>query len=104
MTILRRAIAVCGFASLVLAPTAAFAIGHGTPDESPPAEEAVCDESGLIGAAFGLCIAFCEANDCDQFPSKNGNKKACESLRANYTRITGELAFPCEETAPPGDA
>ena len=90
MTILRRAIAVCGFAGLVLAPTAAFSVGHGTPDESPPAQEAVCDDQ--IGAAYGLCVAFCEANDCDQFP----NKKACEVLRANYTRITGELDFPCE--------
>ena len=101
MTFLRRAIAICGFAGLVVAPTTAFSIGHGTPDGSPPAEEAVCDD--LIGAAYGLCVAFCEANDCDQFPSKKGNKKACESLRANYARITGELAFPCE-AAPPGDS
>jgi hypothetical protein len=91
MTILRRAIAVCGFAGLVLAPTSAFSAGHGTPDESPPAEEAVCDDQ--IGAAYGLCVAFCEANDCDQFP----NKKACEVLRANYARITGDLDFPCED-------
>ena len=102
MTILQRTIAVCGFASLVLAPTAAFSIGHGTPDESPPAEETVCDD--LIGAAYGLCVAFCEANDCDQFPRKKGNKKACESLRANYARITGELAFPCETVTPPDES
>jgi hypothetical protein len=99
MTFLRRAIAVCGLAGLMLAPAAAFSYGDGTPDGSPPAEEAVCDEAGLIGAGYGLCIAFCEANDCDQFP----NKKACEKLRANYARITGELAFPCE-APPPGDS
>ena len=99
MTILRRAIAVCGLAGLVLAPTAAFAFGDGTPDESPPAEETVCDD--LIGAAYGLCIAFCEASDCDQFP----NKQACGVLRANYAKITGELAFPCETVSPPpGDS
>jgi len=101
MTSLRRVIAMLGFAGLVFAPTAAFAAGHGTPDESPPADEAVCDESGLTGAAFGLCIAFCEANDCDDFPNKN----ACQVLRENYAQITGELAFPCEETSPPpGDS
>ena len=98
MTSLRRAIAMFGLAGLVFAPTAAFAVGHGTPDESPPAQEAVCDESGLTGAAFGLCIAFCEANDCDEFP----NKKACQVLRENYARITGDLVFPCEETSPGG--
>ena len=96
MTILRRAIAVCGFAVLALAPTAAFSVGDGTPDGSPPSEETVCDEE--IGAAYGLCVAFCEANDCDEFPNnKRGKlKKACDVLRANYTRITGELDFPCE--------
>lgn len=100
MTSLRRAIATFGFAGLVFVPAAAFAAGHGTPDESPPADEAVCDESGLIGAAFGLCIAYCEANDCVDSP----NKKACEVLRDNYTRITGDLAFPCEQTSPPGES
>jgi hypothetical protein len=99
MRSLRQTLALLAFAGLVSGPATAFAIGHGTPDESPPAEEAVCDESGLMGAAFGLCIAFCEANDCDEFP----NKKACGVLRANYARITGELAFPCE-VPPPGDS
>jgi hypothetical protein len=45
---------------------------------------------------YGLCVAFCEANDCDLIPNKKPNKKACAVLRANYTRITGELDFPCE--------
>jgi hypothetical protein len=97
MKLLQRTIAVFGFACLVFGPTAAFPYGDGTPDESPPAEEQVCDDAGLMGAAFGLCIAFCEANDCDDFP----NRKACGVLRANYARITGELAFPCELVEPP---
>jgi hypothetical protein len=88
---------VFGAAGLLLAPGSAFAAGHGTPDEVPPANETVCEDSGLIGAAYGLCIAFCEANDCDQFP----NKKACDVLRSNFTRITGELVFPCETITPP---
>jgi hypothetical protein len=81
-----------GAAGLLLAPVSALAQGHGTPDEVPPADEAVCDDSGLTGAAFGLCIAYCEANDCDAFP----NKKACDVLRENFTRITGETGFPCD--------
>lgn len=99
MTILRQAIAVCGFAALALAPTAALSAGQGTPDGSPPSVETVCDEE--FGAAYGLCVAFCEANDCDQFPNRRGNKKACEVLRANYARITGDLDFPCEIVPPP---
>ena len=97
MKFLRRAIAVFGFAGLVFGSAAALAFGDGTPDESPPAEEQVCDDAGLMGSALGLCVAFCEANDCDTFP----DSKACEVLRGNYARITGELAFPCELIEPP---
>ena len=104
MKSLLRALAVFGLAGLLLGPTEALCYGDGTPDESPPAEEQVCDDAGLIGSALGLCIAFCEANDCDAFPdSKKHSKKACEVLRGHYARITGELAFPCE-MPPPGDS
>ena len=92
MKFLRRTIAVFGFAGLVFGPGAALSFGDGTPDESPPAEEQVCDDAGLMGSALGLCVAFCEANDCDTNP----DSKACEVLRGKYARITGELAFPCE--------
>jgi hypothetical protein len=72
------------------------AYGDGTPDESPPAEETVCEDAGLIGASYGLCIAFCEANDCDVAPDAT----ACERLRANYAKLTGESQLPCEFEQP----
>jgi hypothetical protein len=78
--------------AMLLAPTGALAFGDGTPDGSPPAEETVCEDAGLMGAAFGLCVAFCEANDCDQTP----DAQACTVLRQNYSKITGDFAFPCE--------
>jgi hypothetical protein len=74
-------------------PATSLAFGDGTPDESPPAEELVCEDAGLLGAAFGLCVAFCEANDCDAFP----DSPACDVLRDKYAKITGELFFPCED-------
>ena len=84
--------------ALLGASAPALAFGDGTPDESPPAEELVCEDAGLLGAAFGLCVAFCEANDCDVAPSP-----ACDKLRQNYSKITGEVFFPCEggEEPPP---
>jgi hypothetical protein len=91
------ALAGFGLVALLLAPGTSFAFGDGTPDESPPAEEAVCEDAGLMGSALGLCVAFCEANDCDTDPKT----PACEKLRANYARNTGELAFPCELVEPP---
>ena len=93
-------IAAFALAGVVLVAGSALAWGDGTPDDSPPAEEMVCEDAGLIGSALGLCIAFCEANDCDSHPKS----KACDVLRANYTRITGELAFPCEIVEPPPEA
>jgi hypothetical protein len=90
-SISRFLIAAC-FAALVGSPQAALAYGDGTTDESPPAEESVCEDAGYMGAALGLCVAFCEANDCDV----HSDDAACDRLRANYTRITGDLAFPCE--------
>jgi hypothetical protein len=69
-----------------LLPTHSFAK---TPDGAPPSEETVCD--GLQGAAFGLCNAYCEAQDCDVHP-----RPSCAQLLANFSRITGASSFPCD--------
>src|SRR5262245_35311384 len=81
-----------------------------TPDGMPPSEEEVC--SDLQGHAFGLCNAYCEAQDCDVHP-----RPSCEVLRRNFARLTGSMVFPCdafcgdgtvdqrtEECDPPGSA
>ncbi len=60
-----------------------------TPDGQTPAEELVC--SNLTGAAFGLCNAYCEAQDCDVHP-----RPSCERLRKNFEKITGSDVFPCD--------
>ena len=49
-----------------------------TPDTETPANEGVCD--GLLGATpglYGLCVGFCEAQDCE----------------ADYDQATGEVTF-----------
>jgi hypothetical protein len=79
------------------APALTFAFGDGTPDEQPPAEEIVCDPAAeLRGAAYGLCVAYCEANDCPIQP----DKQACDVLLKNFTRITGEDDIPCAVSGP----
>ena len=65
----------------------AFALG--TPDGQPPSRETVCD--GLHGAAFGLCNAYCEAQDCDVHP-----RPSCAQLRKNFLKKTGSPVFPCD--------
>lgn len=49
--------------SLCLLPVAS---GAKTPDGMTPAEETVCDElQGAKRGLYGLCVAYCEAQDCD---------------------------------------
>src|SRR5262245_56608923 len=45
------------------------------------------------GGAFGLCNAFCNAQDC---ASGRGESNSCDSLRRNFERLTGQSVFPCE--------
>jgi hypothetical protein len=79
----------------MIASSTASAYGDGTPDEQPPAEEQVCDSAGLLGSAFGLCVAFCEANDCDA-QLDHPDDRACSMLREKYARASGALFLPCE--------
>jgi hypothetical protein len=101
-----RAWMALGAICLICAP------GNGsakTPDGMPPSVETVC--SGLPGAAFGLCNAYCEAQDCDVHP-----RPSCPVLRKNFQKLTGSAVFPCdrrcgngridrgEDCDPPGSA
>jgi hypothetical protein len=50
------------------------------------------DESG---AAYGLCVSYCEAMDCDSdYP--NADDKACDNVRNAYHKITDNSSFPCD--------
>jgi hypothetical protein len=63
-----------------------------TPDGMTPAEETVCD--GEVGAAYGLCNAYCEAMDCDSDYPK-ASEKACNRVLANYEKKTDGGIPPC---------
>jgi len=75
-----------------------------TPDGMTPSEETVCD--GQVGAAYGLCTAYCEAMDCDsEYPKASEN--ACAKVEANYMNKTG-MVPPCidlcaDVTCPEGE-
>jgi hypothetical protein len=82
------ALALALAASLFLAKSA-LAYGDGTADTDPPAEEHVCD--GLGGRVWGLCVAYCEAQDCP-----GSEHPSCEVLRSKLADISGSPAFPCD--------
>jgi hypothetical protein len=86
-----RALAALAAGFLAM-PGLALAFGHGTPDAQPPAEETICNpDVGLRGPAYGLCVAYCEANDCELDP----DQRACEVLLVNFHRVTGRTDVPC---------
>lgn len=67
-----------------------------TPDGQPPSVETVCDAE--VGAAFGLCNAYCEAMDCDS-PNHRASDRACQVVGENFTERTGR-PLPCQVTCP----
>jgi hypothetical protein len=75
--------------ALFALPSSAAAFGDGTPDTDPPAEEVTCD--GLGGRVWGLCVAYCEAQDCP-----GSEHPSCDVLRDKLWDITGTDAFPCD--------
>ncbi|HWN45442.1 MAG TPA: hypothetical protein VNW71_24665 [Thermoanaerobaculia bacterium] len=67
-----------------------------TPDGQTPSEETICD--GQIGAAYGLCNAYCEAMDCES-PAPHASLTACTRVLNNFMKHTGEMP-PCAATCP----
>lgn len=67
--------------------------GTGTPDESPPAFEDICDNE--VGALFGLCTAYCEAMDCHL--DFLADKTACDKVLTSYLKKSGGGDPPCLE-------
>ncbi len=85
-----------------LAVSALFVLSAGTafaqtPDGEPPSVEEVCD--GQVGAAFGLCNAYCEAMDCDS-EEPQASEQACMMVAGQYEQITGGT-MPCEMMSGP---
>ena len=87
-----KATLTLAFALLLICTGAALA---DTPDGTPPSGETVCD--GEVGAAYGLCTAYCEAMDCES-DDPHASETACNKVGSKFMNITGR-DLPCE--APP---
>jgi hypothetical protein len=95
------------FGLSVLAASSAYA--QGTPDGETPVNEGVCDE--LLGATpglYGLCVGFCEAQDCvtilDEATDEVTFDPSCNPsspwLLKNYNKraTPGDPSMPCINT------
>ena len=89
---MQKSLYILALALLIVAAPAAAK----TPDGQTPSEETVCD--GQVGAAYGLCTAYCEAMDCDS-PEPHASETACSRVQANFLRHTG-MPLPCDVSCP----
>jgi hypothetical protein len=83
---------------LLVANTTAKA--DGTPDGTTPANEGVCDVlKGGTPGLYGLCVAYCEAQDLDSFDKDPPNTK----ILANYRKKmqAGDPDMPCVQVPCP---
>jgi hypothetical protein len=87
-----------------LATTVAF--GNGTFDGETPANEGVCDDVFYASPGlYGLCVAFCEAQDCEatmdpatgEVEYANGCRTSSPNILANYNsrKSPGDPSMPC---------
>jgi hypothetical protein len=51
------------------------------PDGETPAEEKACEKYKGEGARYGLCVAYCEAQDCDELLRGD---ESCVNLARNF--------------------
>jgi len=65
-----------------------------TPDGQTPADETVCNAllDGTHGMLYGECVAFCEAQDCDQ---QDVYTRSCQRLLRNFMRKSDGVVIPC---------
>jgi|GEM_PF-2447340 len=78
-----RTLSAASFAALLLTLAPMHAVAQ---TEDPCANE--------TGAAYGLCIAYCDAMDCDGDP--NADPTACERVAANFGDHADGRVPPCE--------
>lgn len=63
--------------------------GAQTPDGETPAEEEVCDKYVGEGARHGLCIAYCEAQDCETFKDDD----SCRRIERNFINYSVKKGY-----------
>lgn len=73
-----------------------------TPDGESPANEGVCDvlqTPGVTPGLYGLCVAYCEAQDLDSFDKEPPNTKILGNY--NKRKQDSDPAMPCVKTPCP---
>ncbi len=86
--------------TLVLSVFAGTQAWARTPDGQTPANEGVCDSlQGGTPGLYGLCVAYCEAQDFDTANVKTPSKRILQNYRKKMR--DGDPDMPCLQTPCP---
>lgn len=97
LTMAGCALGLTVFASLSLLSTTTLAT---TPDGQTPANEGKCDMlQGGTGGLYGLCVAYCEAQDLDTVDKEPPRLKILENYRKKMQ--PGDPDMPCVNVSCP---
>lgn len=89
--------ALATFFGLIITSGTATAL---TPDGETPANEGVCNAlQGGTGGLYGLCVAYCEAQDLDTISKEPPSTKILDNYRKKMQ--AGDPDMPCVNTSCP---
>lgn len=95
-----KAVRLAGFA--LLAIMAMNTVMADTPDGVTPANEGVCNGlqvAGVTPSLYGLCVAYCEAQDLDTFDKEPPSTKILDNY--NKRKQASDPAMPCVKPSCP---
>lgn len=96
MNKLFKTLSTAGFVLLVSAVGFGSNVIASTPDGETPANEGVCDglkADGITPSLYGLCVAYCEAQDLDTFDKEPPSTKILDNY--NKRKATTDPDMPC---------
>jgi hypothetical protein len=100
--LLKRSRVILGVAALVACVASlgfTNPVSASTPDGETPANEGVCDglkADGITKGLYGLCVAYCEAQDLDTVGDKETpNNKILRNYRKKMDVAAGDPDMPC---------
>lgn len=97
---IKQGVSTVCFASLVALAALGGSAVAATPDGETPANEGVCDSlQGGTGGLYGLCVAYCEAQDLDSYEKEPPRSKILENY--NRKKQAGDPDMPCMQTPCP---
>jgi len=85
---MKKSVQILIMAVLACSLTAGLAFADPRGGVPTPAEDSMCHTIG--GKANGICVAYCEAQDCDENP----DQPACETLKNNWKKLTANENLP----------